>query len=242
MLVKFRETRKKLEALQQANTEDYARSNLTFHQSLGMFKKKLPPDVPGLSCESIQTLEVKHVKTGHKLVNTDTGWSNRKARRRSSSVVKRISVLVSNVRAAKYVLVLLTTLIFTWGPCFGYALYESISHMVDNDMDPNRSDVNITQVLTFLNTAIQSTQFNFTIETENYNQLEIKERIRNVFHIKEAEVIDMLAYHFALFNSMANPIIYAFWYSDFRNYIVKIPHWFVWKQKKINSQISPFEI
>ena len=61
---KFRQSRKKLEALQRSNDEDYTASKLSFHQQIGIFKKKLIVDIPGLPIKQIQALDIRGLDCG----------------------------------------------------------------------------------------------------------------------------------------------------------------------------------
>ena len=236
MLVKFRQSRKRMEAIQKTNDEDYTTSKLTFYQTHGLFRKKLLPEVPGLLNEEIQTLKIKSLESVYKTYFSEISIRQRK--RRSSSVLNSLNVLVSHVRAATYILVLVTTLIVTWAPSSIYFLYEGISHLAQEDPVQPNSDVNMTIILTCLNTAFQNKECNMSMNIENYNRFDITETIRKVFHLQEAAILgDLLRGILVLINSMFNPVIYAFWYPDFRNYLVQIPHW--WKSKKQISNKYP---
>ena len=236
MLVKFRQSRKRLEALQKVTSDEcYSRSNITFHQTIGIFKKNFLSEVPGLSNEQIKTLEIKSIASDCNTRFTDKTFQQRK--RRSSSVLKSLTVLVSHVRAAKYIFILLTTLIVTWTPFMVYCLYESIAHMVQNDLIPPTGDVNMTTILDCVNIAVQNKECNMAMEIGN--EQEITDRIRNVFHFKEAVIVhEMLGFYLSFLNSLANPVLYAFWYPDFRNYLVNIAHW--WNERKIFLKLSTF--
>ena len=235
MLVKFRQSRKRMEAIQKTNDEDYTTSKLTFYQTYGLFRKKLLPEVPGLSNEEIQTLEIKSLESVYKTYFSE--MSIRQKKRCSSSVLKSLNVLVSQVRAATYILVLVTTLIVTWAPINLYFLYDGISHMAQQDSVQPNSDVNMTLILTCLNAAFQNKECNMSIDIENYDGFNITETIRKVSHFQEAAILGYLGGYSILINSLFNPVVYAFWYPDFRNYLVLIPHW--WKSKKQISNKYP---
>ena len=164
--------------------------------------------------------------------------SIRQRKRRSSSVLKSLRVLTSHVRAATYILVLVTTLFITWGPSVVYYLYESISNMAQKDNVQPNSDVNMTMILTCLNIVLQNEECNMNMQIENHPGYDISETIRNILHLKEATILgELLGWYSVLIYAMVNPVIYAFWYSDFRNYLVRIPHWLKSK-KQISWNIS----
>lgn len=240
MLLKFSLARKRLRALQKEMEEDYfTKSTLTFHQTRGIFKKKVLSEVPGLNNMQVQTLEVKNLENGNKMVEMNS--TNQKRKRRSSSVITSIRVLVSHVRAARYVLVLLVILMVTWTPINVHIMYNAITHMIQKDqIQPNRT-VDFTAINTCLSAALQNKQCNMEIEIENYHRLEIEEGIRYFFHIEKTTIIEyLLGVFLPLFNSIANPILYAFWYAEFRNYLGQIPEWF--KRKKEKPDDFKFEM
>ena len=157
----------------------------------------------------------------------------RQRKRSSDSVLKSLTVLASHMRAATYILILVTTLFVTLAPSMVWFLYEIISHMAQKDIQPN-NDVNMTMILTCLNTALQSRECNMSINIENINGYDLTETIRKVFHFQEASVLgDIIGLDLVLINSMFNPVIYALWYPDFRNYLVQISLW-----RKSKTQIS----
>merc|ERR1712062_128812 len=54
---------------------------------------------------------------------------NKPVKRRSSSVVKRFSSLVSHARAATYVLIIVSVYLATWTPLFAYLLYKTLTRV-----------------------------------------------------------------------------------------------------------------
>ena len=77
-----------------------------FYRNYGVFRKEMQSEIPGLFSDGIQILEMR------KLENTRNENPyleyNIKRKRRSSSVMKSLVVLTSHVRAATYVLIILT--------------------------------------------------------------------------------------------------------------------------------------
>ena len=73
-----------------------------FYRNYGIFRK----EIPELLSDGIQTLEVRKLENTRRK-NPDVEYSI-KPKRRSSSVMKSLVVLTSHVRAATYVLIILT--------------------------------------------------------------------------------------------------------------------------------------
>ena len=62
----------------------------------------------------------------YRLTGIDT---DKPRKRRSSSVVKSLSILVSHVRAATYVLVIVSIYLATWTPFFAFSVYKSLTRI-----------------------------------------------------------------------------------------------------------------
>jgi hypothetical protein len=220
---KFRKSRKKLEALQRSNEEDYTTSNLSFHHRIGIFKKKLVVDIRGLPIKQIQALGIRGLDCGlqAKPELTIIG-QKRKRKRRSSSVLKNLTFLASHIRAAKYILVIVSTLICTWMPFIIFSFYDSLQY--ESSLDAI-SDMDIAMIFSCMQTALQSKHCNVSMVIGDVQ--EIQEVVRNLFHFEESVLIDdIIGFDLSLLNSMANPILYAMWYPEFRMYFLQISVWF----------------
>eukprot|EP00092_Neocalanus_flemingeri_P075904 GFUD01094099.1.p1 GENE.GFUD01094099.1~~GFUD01094099.1.p1 ORF type:complete len:362 (+),score=25.64 GFUD01094099.1:575-1660(+) len=228
MFVKFTKSQTRLEALQKSNDEDYTRSTLTFHQTIGILRKQFPLEVPGLCTGHVETLGFKSLESGHKTIFIEN--SNKQRKKHSNSLVKSLSVLGSHMRAATYILVIVTTLLVTWTPFFLYSLYESITHdIAKKDMMLPDNDENMRILYNCLRIAVKNVECNMTIKDNNLHG--IQEAVKRILHDEEADLIShIFGIELPLLHSLANPILYAFWYSDFRKHLVQIPHW--WKQKR----------
>eukprot|EP00092_Neocalanus_flemingeri_P003706 GFUD01003982.1.p1 GENE.GFUD01003982.1~~GFUD01003982.1.p1 ORF type:complete len:454 (+),score=45.61 GFUD01003982.1:460-1821(+) len=242
MLIKFRRSRKRLESIEKSYELEYKLPNLTFHQNIGIYRKKFSCEVASMFDEKVKTLCVKHLTNGKEALSTNKCVR----KRRSSSVMKSLRIVGSHVRAATYILVLVSTVILCWAPFFTFCLYESITHLEENDITrqnwedfSNSSYADTASIWTCWDLALQNKDCHMEMPEENVD--EIKERIRMIFHLYQASNIhSLLGGYLALLNSMANPLLYAFWYPEFRKYLLQIPLW--WKQKKPNPKNVNFEM
>ena len=233
MLMKFRNTRKRMEALQKImEQEEFTKSKLSFHQTVGIFKKKVTTEIPGIE-KQIQTKTMKNIENGEQIKDSNHVFKKRK--RRSSSVVRGMSVLVSHIRAAKYVLVHVVVLLLTWGPLGGWLMYVNISHMI-NPYTMKRSG-NPTMIWKCLNIALSGEKC--TVDVGNFPPEEVFERVRFIAHLIEEQAAGyILAGFLNWLNSMINPILYAFMYVDFRKYLLMIPDLFKKKEEKPNDDLN----
>ena len=121
IVARFRQSRKKLEALEkQAGESYYMVKELKFQRRFGKLAKTLKPEVPGLMGKGISIIRFK--SEAYHFTNSDTEKPIR-----SSSVVKSLSILVSHVRAATYILVIVSMYLATWTPFFAYSVYKSLT-------------------------------------------------------------------------------------------------------------------
>ena len=228
MFVKFRESKKRLEELKKLHEEDYSRSKVSFHENIGIFRKHSKCDVPGICEKQIQTLQIKSLENDNSRCMKK---SIQLRKRRSSSVLKSLTTLASHVRAVKYILVLVFVLLLTWTPWFSYVLYENIAHLTEEDLEKPDSVVNTSKIFECLNKVLQDKSCNMTIQVgnENYPQ----DIIKKILHLDEANIMSILLSMFlSSVNSLANPVLYAFWYPDFRKYLkLLIPFWSKHKHK-----------
>ena len=159
--------------------------------------------------------------------------SIRQRKRHPSSVLKAIQILAPHVKAAKYILVIVFVLLFTWTPWFSYVLYENILHLTQNKSEVISGNMNATTILECLNNVLQEKVCNVTMQSIHENVAQ--ETIENIIHLDEANIVGILAMFLSSLNSMANPILYAFWYSEFRKYfLLLVPRCFFCQLNLIN--------
>ena len=224
IFVKFRVSKRKLMALQKLNEEDYSRTRIKFYQKFTFFRKKCKSDIPGLGLENIQTLQVSSVTNDH--TNTFTFKDSLKLRkRRSSSILKSIVILASHVRAARYIFLIVAALFLTWTPYFSYVFYENILKLTQDTVWIGETELNITTILECLNNVSQEKLCNVTISVKN--EIKTKHIIKNMIQFYKGNIMSIILSMFlSAVNSMANPILYAFWYPEFRQYLlILIPIW-----------------
>ena len=184
ILAKFSQSRKALKSLQKSMEETDFR-NIKFHQSRGIFRKKLLFE---MSTEPIQTLSLKNLEGFQEKVLTK-GYQERK--QRSSSVARKTTILVSHARAATYILVLVVTLFITVMPIDVFSVYESISHMMNADMLLPNGTANITMVFTCFKTALQNKECFTEILVENHQHQEYKKIIKKWLTMKNQMLLNM---------------------------------------------------
>ena len=220
MVIKFRQSRKRLEALQMLTQKDsFEMQGITFQQKFWIFPKSLRNnEIPCIEAKMLTLVRYKNNKT----IFADEKVE-KSVQRRTSSVVKRFSILVSHARAVIYVLVIVSVYLATWTPFFVFCLYKSITKLyVEADAEKNDLDVNLLK--NCLEDALQNQ--NTTIQIKNTAKLE--EFTRLIFQSLEMKIFsNTLGNYVPLLNSLANPILYALWYPNFRSYACLIPHWIV---------------
>ena len=175
---RFRKLRKKLEKLKKSTDECNTTSKLSFHQKVGIFTKVLRPDIPGIQNEQIQTIEIKGLACGQEGISEEKIVRQRK--RHPSAVLKNLTILASHTRAAKYFLVIVSTLVFTWTPFMSFSLYDSLEY---KSLVESNTDFDIAKILFCVETALQKKDCNVSMVIGNGQ--EIKETIRNLFHFEE---------------------------------------------------------
>jgi len=236
MVTKFRQSRKKLEALQKLGQEDsnemqkpkFQRTFLTISRTV---KIQTIPD--------IQNKDVYLVGYKTSVDEFKEEKMNKPKKRRSSSVVKRFSNLVSHARAATYVLVIVSVYLATWTPFFAYCLYKSLTRVyLDNSVDVELR-LNITVLRSCISDALQNQSC--IIQTNNITSL--REYTKLILQSLEMKVSsNILGNYIPMLNSLANPVLYALWYPDFRNYTLLIPKWISSTFKKTGKLADYFTL
>ena len=152
-------------------------------------------------------------------------------------MLKNLAVLASHLRAAKYILILVSTLLLTWTPFIVLGWYEGFLHHQEELIKP-KNEVNMRLLLSCLETVIQNGECSMDVKTENLKENQLIEILKIIFHSKELSFLGNAVCSGPLLNSTANTILYAFWYPDFRRYLVQIPQW-CRKQKYNLTHVKP---
>jgi len=153
MVAKFRQSRKKLEALQKLGQEDLNEMQKPKFQRTFLTISKT---VQAQTIPDIKNKDVFLVRYKNSVGECKEEKMNKPIKRRSSSVVKRFSTLVSHARAAKYVLVIVSAYLATWTPFFGYCLYKSLTRVyLDKSVDVELC-LNITVLRSCISDALQN--------------------------------------------------------------------------------------
>ena len=116
ILDKFGKSKKKLKTLKKEQDKQFSPRSVKFYKKYLIFSQRVQSEnieksngiviIPTQSC-GISTEGKAHFK------------------RRSSSVLRGLHVLVSHIRAATYVLVIVTVYLVTWMPFFIFCIYKS---------------------------------------------------------------------------------------------------------------------
>merc|ERR1719312_1481291 len=236
MLYKFQKQRKKLKALQRITEEDdFAKSNMKLNQVKGVYKKRFLTD-PSSSEDPVQTLSIKHLDTNKQFTSPDKIGHQRK--RRNSSIVRAAAVLMSHVKATKYVLLIVGTHLISFFPAYAIIFGDTMNHMV-NDATYKaylNTDLNSTAIFNCMNLAIENTECNLALEIEEEDMARVEDRINSMFHIRAYQLfLHITGSYLSVTNAVLNPFFYAFWYPEFRKYVIMIPGWFIKKKLDQNS-------
>jgi len=233
MVAKFRQSRKKLEALQKLGQEDLNEMQKPKFQRtfLTISKTVQPQTIPDIKNKDVFLVRYKN------MAECKEEKMNKPIKRRSSSVVKRFSTLVSHARAATYVLVIVSAYLATWTPFFGYCLYKSLTRVyLDKSVDVELC-LNITVLRSCISDALQ----NQSCIIQSNNLTYLREYTKLVLQSVEIKVSsNILGQYIPMLNSLANPVLYALWYPDFRNYALFAPKWISTTFKKTRKLVDEF--
>ena len=226
MVIKFRQCRKRLEALQKMTHKDsFEMQGIKFQQQFWIIPKSLRNnEIPGLVPKTVTLVGYK---------DNVTAFGNEKVeksmQRRSSSVVKRFSILVSHARAVTYVFVIVSVYLATWTPFFVFCLYKSITRMhIETDTEQDGLD------LTLLKDCLEGALQNQNTTMEINSKAKLEEFTKLIFQSLEMKIFsNIFGNYVPMLNSLANPVLYGLWYPDFRNYARLIQHWIISAIKKV---------
>ena len=146
-----------------------------------------------------------------------------KGHKRSNSFVKDLSIIVYNARSASYVLVIVTVYLVVWTPFFAVCTFKTLDSFFNaNEHEPllEMSHVDIKLLKRCLKQIFQD-QGGCDLNIKNVIQTNMY--IRSIQVSEEMKtVIRLFGVYFSLLNSVANPVLYAFWYPVFRTYVWEI--------------------
>ena len=229
---RFRQSRKRIEALQKESGDSYCeKGQIKFQRKFVNFTRTLKPEFPGHTGEGMCIISFRNEAHTFSLCHID-----KSRKRRSSSVVKSLSILVSHVKAATYVLVIVSIYLATWTPFFGYSIYKSLTRMT---LDMDESDLgslslNVTLLRSSLADALQNKSSQFEVE----NISNVDDFTKLILQSVEMKILsNIFGNYVSMLNSLANPVLYALWYPDFRKYALLVPHWIMMAFKKSDENV-----
>ena len=210
MFHKFLKNKTKLRVMKKLLEEVTA---ISFQRIICNFRKDLTKSqIPEEMDTQIQILQITNITSNG---SSDFKTSLKRQRRRSSSVLRSLVTLTSHVRAAKYILLLVLTLVVTWTPWFFYVIIEFAIHY--SDEQKYLLDLNNTMILECVNNVFKEKECSLSVPLQYLE--DIKKRIRLIVHLDEANSMTIvLSVFLSSLNSLANPILYALWYPDFREH------------------------
>ena len=134
-------------------------------------------------------------------------------------------------------LVIVSVYLATWTPFLIFSVYKSLTrtHLMNQQDDKvsEGAQVNLTLLKSCLADALQDQ----SCYIQEENVIEVDSFTKIILQSVEMKIIShILGNYSTLVNSMANPVLYALWYPDFRKYVLRIPHWFKISGK--NSETS----
>ena len=206
IISKFRESRKRLEALEKQNEDSYYMiKEPKFQMKFWKFAKTLKPKIPGIIDEGIYIIRYKNESYQFTHIDMD-----KPRKRRSSSVVKSLSILASHVRAATYILVIVSIYLATWAPFYAFSVYKSLTKLnLPTEKDGDVSDdiaLNVTFLKSCLSSALQDK--NTSIKAENITTVNSFTKL--ILQSMEMKIMsNILGNYVSMLNSFANPVLYA---------------------------------
>ena len=121
----------------------------------------------------------------------------------------------------------------TWTPFFAFSVYKSLTRIsLPTEIDGYISDSTALNV-TFLKSCLADalSDKNTYIHAEDIN--DVNSFTKLILQSLEMKILsNILGNYVSLLNSLANPILYALWYPDFRKYALLVPYWIKMALKK----------
>ena len=228
IFIKFRSSKRKLEALWKEN-ESQIVTNLN---------KDIPHEVPGIhdQHQPVQIIKMKFVDNNDNVVIFGRTESIKKKKLRSNSMVKKLKLIGSHVKTVRYILILAICFLITWTPFCFYTVLEIFQHFGEGTAE---DDFDMPEILSCFRMFLEEEVCHLSKKLENQDKrLELKIIFEKVFHLYEAAIIiDVLTCVLSLIYSAANPVLYAFWYPEFRKYaLLLLPLWGRRKQQTGNKE------
>ena len=209
ILMQFRQSRKRLEELQRQSQSYEYTSKIVFKKNNRTVSSK--SEVAGLNNKQIQSISVKFIEN-EKFFLEDQTFN---LKRKSSSVTRSVSVLLSPF--ATYVLAIVTVYLLTWTPFILFIIYNSFN--LTSQDHGEMEDVSVRQIKSCFKSALQDGGCN--ILSEDITQ--INQDLQSILHSFETDTYaHILGPYLTLLNSIANPVLYALWYPDFRRELQNI--------------------
>lgn len=115
-------------------------------------------------------------------------------------------------------------------------MLEIFQHLGEGNAE---DDFDKTEILNCLGMFLEEEVCHLSKKLENQDKgIELKKIFEEVFHLEEAAIIsDLLVCVLSLIYSVANPVLYAFWYPEFRKYaLLLLPLWGRRKQQTGNKE------
>ena len=138
-------------------------------------------------------------------------------------VVKNISIIVYNARSASYVLVIVTVYLIVWTPFFAVCSFKTMdSFFYENEheqlLEMSHVDIKLLKrclKLVFTDQLGCELNIKNVIHTNMFiRSIQVSEEMKTIFRL--------FGVYFSMLNSVANPVLYAFWYPVFRKYVCEI--------------------
>ena len=219
ILLRFRHVKGNQKALQKA--QQLIIKPIRFYR--GFFRRNVWPDPPIDDTRYIETLSMRTEKN----VTLKAECNNK--RRRNSSVVRSMIVLASHARAATYILVIVFVYFLSQLPFWIYTVHTTFV------MPTHRFQAYGIDIVSLKN-CMKIALHNQTCYFETESLIQIPFLINSIFQSEETKtILRLLGVYLPLLNSIANPVLYAFWYPDFRKYVYKT---FIWCRLKTVCSIE----
>merc|ERR1712013_831392 len=143
---------------------------------------------------------------------------------------KSVKVLVSQVRTARYILVIVLSFLSTWLPVIFFVSYEVLMQLTNKDPVLEDTAVNTTIIHQCLAQSLQNQNCNLEVD---FDRNQAAAGVRKMFHLEQVMIIEFLLANFwSHFHSFLNPFLYP----DFRNYVAQIPDWFKKEKEDKNEK------
>jgi len=207
----------------QAETVTTSRTGIEFHQiRFGCLKSKVSARrddkemVEIVACKAAEGDTENHGKKVQRQISQES-------RTGGGSMLRGMVNLAKFIKAAKYVLILLFVFTVCWFPMTVILYYDFLTHATEDFYSrcstpmlatPSLSDVWTTQdcVLDLLRQEV------FSCDIPELHQCQL---VTDAVHTFKQDNLQLVALMVGATNSLINPVIYGFWYPDFRRTAIK---------------------